>query len=1376
MIEKYGLYISGLLSCYHNANFSIIFKLTKRDPDAGSGLLYDWKSISTSDKPTRTLSLTNNRERDACLRYDGDNGNTPRAPVDLGKYVNSLYPESDNVTTEQQVKALAGDTPAGGNIFAVSTRRKPKHAKAKQVTTTPKAEIPLADGATGVFMHMEAVNEMLQERIGTRAQWNVTHLLTNVPVHDTSALTVDTWAPDGVSEAAWESGTYLAIHKGDTRAGEISSNITNMLDYAAKRPSDFQHVLIVPDHRNAPWRGELKYFENIGEFPAGASLYAGEIPLTCRHIVLYKDANTATSIDPYLDLHLHLGHCGLVALNAALTNGTILPKKFKCIKGKPLSAGTKLRCAACLRAKSHKVPDPPRRTEPRPGVPGRHWMLDIKQIAEPSHTDGWRYILGFVDVGDSGHVELYFTETRADALGIVEVFVEKLANGTLFPGLAAADEDSLVFSSDNASEFLSNDMKLLSEKHSFFWTTGAPYKHTAMYAIEATWARLEALARAMHITRPELPLSLWPDMWATAAQVSNCTAHMHAGKIREPPAVLAAAGQTGALDLQHSFRWGDLAIMHTPVEKRDSKMEPRGTLVNVIGWDPERHVYRCYDPTEGTIVRSGHVTFGDGDIADGAVTSRAMSNVLFQADEDHFLSPLKPLPHLYEGDDLNPKNIVSLSTCCEYETGESIGVVCLSVEGQDEKVNVRARDLYTSVKREHMHKTHHMLHEALRKLSPNEHYPLFSLCTVTISARDVQTKKMIRVEYEGIIVSHDPNDKRTGYGMLTFEFDENGHLLIADPHDTHEKHISLFKNKFASLYSAQADGEPLPTTTGHLPETPRNASHAAKLPEAAEWEKAKMEECHGMFNVRRSITPCHYKDLTPEQQRNLTRMTWVFRLKTTAQGIISRFKARLCARGDTQVYGVSYNHTHAPVVQRTTMQTVVNMTVQIGLEPRHFDAEQAFLNTVMPEPIAVKLPDPVDGYDYGLCTGGVYGFKQAGRLWSELSHRNIMRAEPRLIRSLADPCHYYLFTEDLTVLMCTNVDDYFVSSSSKEWLDSFAERYSSGGTKLVDEGVPERWFGINFTWTRDSDGRVDSVAMDQSHDILKTVADFGLLDAGIADTPMDTGFDSTPIPAEGYEPIKFPYASAIGSLLWYGRMTRPDILVANTLLAAHTARPGERHAKAAKRVLKYLKGTAEKKLIFHRNPQFDRNSVKFSVLVDADWAADKVSRRSLVGYITVIEGNATTFKAKHHPTPCLSTLEAEYVAMVYGAKEALFIHYLFDEWAPTDARPGLALEHPIPFFSDSAGAISFAENEVSNEATKHIDLRHFFLRHYVRSEVININKIDTHDNVSDLFTKPLAFDKFKKFRDYILSTTSVNAMMTLISSVTKLNMVRHRKL
>ena len=68
----------------------------------------------------------------------------------------------------------------------------------------------------------------------------------------------------------------------------------------------------------------------------------------------------------------------------------------------------------------------------------------------------------------------------------------------------------------------------------------------------------------------------------------------------------------------------------------------------------------------------------------------------------------------------------------------------------------------------------------------------------------------------------------------------------------------------------------------------------------------------------------------------------------------------------------------------------------------------------------------------------------------------------------------------------------------------------------------------------------------------------------------------------------------------------------------------------------------------------------------------------------------------------------------------------------------------VNLFCDNQGAIHMALNDVNNSRTKHIDIRHHYIRNKLHDN-FTMSKVHTDDNVADLFTKPLDEPKFTKF-------------------------------
>ena len=194
---------------------------------------------------------------------------------------------------------------------------------------------------------------------------------------------------------------------------------------------------------------------------------------------------------------------------------------------------------------------------------------------------------------------------------------------------------------------------------------------------------------------------------------------------------------------------------------------------------------------------------------------------------------------------------------------------------------------------------------------------------------------------------------------------------------------------------------------------------------------------------------------------------------------------------------------------------------------------------------------------------------------------------------------------------------------------------------------------------------------------------------------------------EGKPVCDKPVRAAVGSLIWVGGMTRPDIANAVRAVARQAHDPAERHWRAVYKIISYLNGRKKLGLVFSKG-----GGLKLSVYVDADYA-DKANDRRSVSGVAVMSSVIASSTTQHCVT--LSTSEAECVAMAQGAKTALF------------TRAVLAFLQPqfvgriIDLFEDNQGAIAMAENPISGGRTKqHIDVRYHFLRELVKHKMTAI--------------------------------------------------------
>ena len=140
-------------------------------------------------------------------------------------------------------------------------------------------------------------------------------------------------------------------------------------------------------------------------------------------------------------------------------------------------------------------------------------------------------------------------------------------------------------------------------------------------------------------------------------------------------------------------------------------------------------------------------------------------------------------------------------------------------------------------------------------------------------------------------------------------------------------------------------------------------------------------------------------------------------------------------------------------------------------------------------------------------------------------------------------------------------------------------------------------------------------------------------------------------------------------------------------------------------------------------------------LSDSDWSSGK----SISGYVLMLACGAIIWGSKKQPVTSLSSTEAEYYAASACGAEVMATRHLMAD----DLSMNLTA---TPIHIDNSACVSLAKDFNSCKRAKHINRRVNFLNDYVQSQDVEVVSISTHDNTSDIFTKPLGKLKFMKFR------------------------------
>jgi hypothetical protein len=492
-----------------------------------------------------------------------------------------------------------------------------------------------------------------------------------------------------------------------------------------------------------------------------------------------------------------------------------------------------------------------------------------------------------------------------------------------------------------------------------------------------------------------------------------------------------------------------------------------------------------------------------------------------------------------------------------------------------------------------------------------------------------------------------------------------------------------------------------------------------------QWEQAAQDE----YDSIQSAGTWTLVPLPPGRQPIGSK--WVFKVKRTADGSVDRYKARLVAKGFSQRAGVDYTETFAPVAKFSAIRALLSMAAYYDFELHQMDVKTAFLNGDLDHDIYMIQPEGfvTPGLEHLVCKlrKSLYGLKQAGRAWYQKIHQVLIDLGFHSLH--ADTCVYVLHQSSTIMLLALYVDDLLLLSNSMDRLNTLKHDLSSRFS-MTDLGEAQYILGIQIQ--RDRTARTLSIS--QREYISKLLEHTGMSDCRPAPTPLETGTTLTkadcPHPPTLDADFARRYQSAVGAIMYAMLGTRPDIAFAVTALSQFCSNPGQSHWTAVNRVLHYLRGTMDYELTYGS----DQQPLSLYGYCDSDWASDKDDRRSVTGYAFMLGGGAVSWQAKKQQTVALSSVEAEYMAAAQATKETMW-------WRTFMTELGMHLTSATTLCSDSQGSIALSRNPEHHARSKHIDIRHHFVREQVAAGTVTLQYVPTENMAADILTKALSRDK-----------------------------------
>ncbi|KAK6148244.1 hypothetical protein DH2020_019156 [Rehmannia glutinosa] len=399
------------------------------------------------------------------------------------------------------------------------------------------------------------------------------------------------------------------------------------------------------------------------------------------------------------------------------------------------------------------------------------------------------------------------------------------------------------------------------------------------------------------------------------------------------------------------------------------------------------------------------------------------------------------------------------------------------------------------------------------------------------------------------------------------------------------------------------------------------------------------------------------------------------------------------------------------------------------------DVKSAFLNGLLEEEVYVEQPPGFEQKTIGdkmyKLKKALYGLKQAPRAWYDTLSQFLTDNE--FTKGKVDRTLFRIQDGESILLVQIYKDDIIFGSTNKELCDKLSN-LMEGKFEMSMMGELPFFLGLQVKQLK------DGIFISQTKYTRDLMKKFGMEEKSSVKIPMNTTVNMD-MDADGKPVDQTRYRALIGSLL-YLTANRPDITFVVGVCARFQSAPKESHMTAAKRILRYLKGCQEVGLWYQKEGGFKKNSLKgYS---DSDYAGNIDDHKSTSESCQFLGDCLVSWFSKKQNCVSLSTTKAEYNSTAFCCTQLLWMKQ-------TLAGYKCSFEN-VPIFCDNTSAINIAQNPIHHNRTKHIEVRHYFLRDCVSKRKIEMCFVPSQDQLADIFTKPLAAESF----------TSVQALLGIM--------------
>ncbi|GJR96233.1 retrovirus-related pol polyprotein from transposon TNT 1-94 [Tanacetum coccineum] len=348
-----------------------------------------------------------------------------------------------------------------------------------------------------------------------------------------------------------------------------------------------------------------------------------------------------------------------------------------------------------------------------------------------------------------------------------------------------------------------------------------------------------------------------------------------------------------------------------------------------------------------------------------------------------------------------------------------------------------------------------------------------------------------------------------------------------------------------------------------------------------------------------------------------------------------------------------------------------------------------------------------------------HGLKQAPRAWYDTLSKFLLANN--FFKGAMDLTLFTRKSGKHILLVQIYVDDIIFASTDHNACHIFSKEMNS---KFQMSMMGHMSFLLGLQVSQSPEG----IFINQAKYALETLKKYGMDLSDPVDTPMVDRLkldeDLMGIPVD-----QTRFRGMVGSLM-YLTASRPDLVFAVCMCARYQAKPTKKHFEAIKRVFRYLKGTINMGLWYPKD-----NAMSLTAYADADHAGCQDSRRSTSGSAQFLGDRLVSWSSKKQRSTAISTTEAEYIAMSGCCAQILWMRSQLKDYGFDFNK--------IPLYCDNKSAIALCCNNVQHSRSKHIDIRHHFIREQVENRVVELYFVETNYQLANILTKALPRERFE---------------------------------